>query len=172
MVALVVYESVFGNTRVVAEAVAKGLGPQVELLEVDRAPDRIDADVDLLVVGGPTHAFGMTRASTRQDAAKQAGRLLVADRTGIREWLDLLPAVDRPVDAATFDTRVKRPRVPGSAARAAQRRLRHLGFRIVRPATSFWVRGKEGPLHDGEQERAVAWGADLAARHRRGGSGS
>lgn len=171
MVALVVYESVFGNTRTVAEAVAQGLGSQVELVEVDLAPARLGADVDLLVVGGPTHAFGMTRTSTRQDAAKQSGRLLVADRTGIREWLDLLPAVDRPVDAATFDTRVKRPRVPGSAARAAQRRLRRLGFRIIRPATSFWVHGKEGPLHDGERDRALAWGADLAERRAQGGAG-
>ena len=74
--ALVVYESMFGNTQTIAVAVADGLSVRmtVDLVEVGAAPSAVAADVDLLVVGGPTHAFGMTRPNTRQDAAKQAGR--------------------------------------------------------------------------------------------------
>ena len=77
MRALVVVESVFGNTRRIAEAVAEGLGQRAGARIVDvavaaRTPDLLDG-IDLLVVGGPTHAFGMTRASTRRSAAEQVG---------------------------------------------------------------------------------------------------
>lgn len=65
----------FGNTRAVAEAVAQGLGSAmtVELVEVSAAPLE-SQDVDLLVVGGPTHAFGMSRPTTRSDAAGRTRR--------------------------------------------------------------------------------------------------
>ena len=72
MRALVVYESMFGNTRLVAEAVAEGLssGLDVDVVEVAAAPTSFD-DVELVVVGGPTHALGMTRQRTRDDARRQ-----------------------------------------------------------------------------------------------------
>ncbi len=164
MKALVVYESMFGNTRQVAEAAAAALtaaGEDVTLTDVGNAPTDL-SDVDLLVVGGPTHAFGMTRASTRADAVKQ-GAPAAAAETGIREWLDLLVAPERTVRCATFDTRVRPPRVPGSAARAADRRLRHLGLLVVAPAISFWVGGTTGPLRDGELERVREWAAGLVS---------
>jgi flavodoxin len=67
MHAIVVYESMFGNTQRVAEAVAAGIAAHmtVELIEVGAAPTQIGEDVGLLVVGGPTHAFGLSRQSTR-----------------------------------------------------------------------------------------------------------
>jgi flavorubredoxin len=73
--ALVVFESMFGNTEAIAHAVADGLRStmDVDVVEVGAAPASPADDVDLLVVGGPTHAFGLTRPSTRQDAARQAG---------------------------------------------------------------------------------------------------
>ena len=73
--ALVVYESVLGNTQAVAKAIAEGLGESrpVTVKEVSDAPDAIPPDVGLLVVGGPTHAFGMSRPETRADAAREAG---------------------------------------------------------------------------------------------------
>ena len=73
---LVVFESMFGNTQVIASSVADGLAPrmQVDLMEVGVAPTALDGDVDLLVVGGPTHAFGMSRPGTRQLAAQQSQR--------------------------------------------------------------------------------------------------
>ena len=70
MKALVVYESMFGNTEEVARAVAEGVGEtmDVSLHEVSTAPAPITDLVDLVVVGGPTHAFSLSRPSTRADA--------------------------------------------------------------------------------------------------------
>src|SRR5262245_63447416 len=86
---LVIYESMFGNTQRVAEAIAEGLrdrGP-VELREVAAAPREIDTDVDLVVIGGPTHVHGLSRPRTRSDAAHQATGTLVSTGPGVREWL-------------------------------------------------------------------------------------
>ena len=163
--ALVVYESMFGNTQTIAGAVADGLSVRmtVDLVEVGAAPSAVAADVDLLVVGGPTHAFGMTRPNTRQDAAKQAGRPVVSQGVGIREWIEGLDTESAWVPVATFDTRVRRPRLPGSAAHRAAKRLRALGARLAMPPESFWVNGTPGPILDGEEERARQWGLRLAA---------
>lgn len=162
--ALVVFESMYGNTEAVARAIAEGLatGVPVDVLEVGAAPPVPAGDVDLVVVGGPTHAFGMSRPSTRRDAAEKAGRETVSTAGGVREWLEGLP--DRPgLRAAAFDTRVARPRVPGSAARAIGRRLRRHALATVDGPHSFFVQGSEGPLVDGELDRARTWGAALAA---------
>ena len=106
----------------------------------------------------------MSRPGTRQDAARQADRPLVSLGYGLREWLAGLPSGSETVAAAAFDTHVDKPRVPGSAARAAQKRLRRLGFRVAAPAESFYVTGTAGPLLDGEAERARLWGEMLAAK--------
>ena len=73
MRARVVFESMFGNTQVIAQAVADGLAESmsVELEEVGSAATEIAGDVDLLVVGGPTHAFGMSRQRTRESAVSR-----------------------------------------------------------------------------------------------------
>ena len=160
---LVVYESMWGNSRKVAEAAAQGLGADVSIVNVDQAPVPLPPDLDMLVLGGPTHAFSMSRASTRQEAAaKGADRGLVI--SGIREWLGALPAPDH-VDVATFDTRVASVRhLPGSAAKAAAKevRRRHLGRVIA--TESFYVADTAGPLLDGELDRARSWGTSLAVR--------
>lgn len=161
--ALLVYESMFGNTRSIAEAVADGLRSclPTELAEVGVAPTWIPEDVTLVVVGGPTHALGLSRPQTRQDAATRTSGPLVSPEIGLREWLIALNTRDG-VPAATFDTRIGKPRVPGSAARAAGRRLRRAGFRLVVPAKSFYVSEIPGPLLEGELDRAREWGEDLA----------
>lgn len=162
MKALVVYESMWGNTRRVAQAIAVGLGGA--RVAENHDVDNTDLEgLDLLVVGGPTHAFSMSRPSTRQDAHKQGATDGAEDR-GIREWLDALPArVDVPL--ATFDTRVLKVRnLPGSAAKAADKELRrHHHGRVVDRA-SFYVHDSNGPLADGELDRARDWGAELAAQ--------
>lgn len=168
MKALVVVESVFGNTRRIADAVAEGLGPRattrvLDVTDAARTPDLLDG-VDLLVVGGPTHALGMTRAATRRTAAEQAGEGAVAAEIGLREWLAALPATATAVPAAAFDTRADRPRLPGSAAAGATRRLRRLGFAVVAGPESFRVTGTTGPLVPAEAERARVWGHNLLAR--------
>lgn len=166
MRALVVYESMFGNTQTVATAIAEGLraAVTVDLVEVGAAPTTVDDDIGLLVVGGPTHAFGMSRAATRRDAAEQAEREVVSAGTGLREWLEVVQAPAARIPAAAFGTLIDNPWVPGSAARAAEKRLRKLGFAIVAPAEAFIVGGVPGPLADGEVDRARQWGAMLGAR--------
>jgi hypothetical protein len=164
MRALVVYESMFGNTQKVAEAVAAGLRQEMEvdLLPVGRAPAPLREPVDLVVVGGPTHAFSMTRESTRRDAARQ-GAPTPDVSTGIREWIELLGTGPCTAPLATFDTRVAKVRhLPGSAAKAAVRHLRRLGFRPIAPAETFLVADVAGPLLPDELDRARGWGAQLA----------
>jgi hypothetical protein len=86
----------------------------------------------------------------------------VSDRKGLREWLSELRAVPG-LPAATFDTRIERPRVPGSAARAVERRLRRIGFRTVARAKTFYVAGTKGPLSDGEIDRARTWAEQMVS---------
>ncbi len=160
--AVVVYESMFGNSKAVADAVAAGLAEllAVETVAVGEAAEDLGGDGVLLVVGGPTHAFSMSRASTRESAVQQHGAPGPAG-PGIREWLEGFEAADGLL-AAAFDTRIKKKFVPGSAASSAEKRLRKVGCRIVMPAESFWVSDMAGPLLDGELERARAWGRAVA----------
>lgn len=164
MRALVVYESLWGNTEQVARAIGTRLSSQadVEVLDSDAAPLSVDG-YDLVVVGGPTHAFSMTRASTRADAVKTRSAPHEPSR-GIREWLNALERTTAPVPAFTFDTRVDKPRLPGSAAKAALHELRSLGFETSAKPQTFHVHGYEGPLVDGELDRAAQWAGTLLTR--------
>lgn len=160
---LVVYESMWCNSRTVAEAVAEGIGADADVVHVADAPVPVPGDVDLLVVGGPTHAFSLSRASTRRDAIAKGAPDAPTER-GVREWLAQLEPSEH-VDVATFDTRVGSVRhLPGSAAKAAGREVRrhHLGRLVA--TMSFYVDDMAGPLLPGEVERARAWGQQLAAR--------
>jgi hypothetical protein len=161
MRALVVYESMWGNTRQVAEAIGKGLG-DARVLEVQGATAAELGDVELLVVGGPTHAFSMSRPATRRDAVER-GAPAAGESRGVREWLDGLPAV-LPMPVATFDTKVTSVRnLPGSAAKGAARMVHRHHHGTVVDRRSFYVEDTGGPLAPGELERAARWGADLAA---------
>lgn len=161
MKALIVVESWFGNTKAVADAVARGLG-DAEVHDVRSMGDRVGDDVRLLVLGGPTHAFGMSRPGTRADAASKGGQGS-AEAPGIREWAERMEAPPG-LPVATFDTRVTKVRhLPGSAARGAAKVLRGRGFRPVSKPKSFYVNDLKGPLEEHELERAEAWGATLAA---------
>jgi hypothetical protein len=170
MRALVVYESMFGNTRDIATAIAAGIASRmpVETVEVGEAPLVIREDVDLLVVGGPTHAHGMTKPESRADSARRAGDRLVSRGMGIREWLETVRVGPSGIAAAAFDTRIKGPGLLwGSAAKGADKHLRALGFRVLAGPESFMVEGPTGPMYDrlapGEFARARAWGEGLAA---------
>jgi hypothetical protein len=168
MKAVVVYESMYGNTHEVAEHIAEGLRrATVEATVVpvgDATPDLLRS-ADLLVVGGPTHAHAMTRANTRKAAVDQAGPrgLAVepdAGGSGLREWFDALPGTSG--FAAAFDTRFDAATLlTGQAARGISGRLRRHGFRVVAPPESFLV-DKLPRLLPGEAERAAQWGRTLA----------
>jgi len=166
MDAIVVYESVYGNTRAIAEAVAEGLGG-VPVLPVHEADER-RTSVELLVVGGPTHVHGLATTRSRSVGAhtgEHDGAAHVepdaAEEPGLRAWIGGL-SPDAAHHAAAFDTRLDRPAwLTGSAARGIARRLRRRGIEIV-DAQSFVVKEAEGPLEAGELERAREWGARLA----------
>jgi hypothetical protein len=165
MKALIIYESMFGNTEQIAHAVAEGVSTRmdVELVEAGKAPAPLFEFVELVVVGGPTHAFSMTRPNTREDAVRQ-GSHADASADGIREWIDHLHAGPHSERVATFDTRVAKVRhLPGSAGRSAAKGLRRHGYDTAFKPESFWVEDVAGPLLDGELDRARAWGARLAA---------
>jgi flavodoxin len=167
MRATVVYESIYGNSRAIAEAVAAGLG-DARVVPVREAHSP-DDEVDLLVVGGPTHMHGLATSGSRRmavEAAKEDGHAAVepgaTDEPGLRAWLRELPDLDG-ARAATFDTRLDRsPMLTGTAARGIARRLRRHGYEVV-ASQSFLVQDSEGPLEDGELERARSWGEELAA---------
>ena len=146
MRAVIIYESMFGNTHAIADAIAKGLEPldNVVVVPVGEAGQRL-GDADLLVVGGPTHFHGMSRPRTRKWAAATAQRPkkdLVLDRDaqgpGVRDWLASLGHGHTKV--AAFDTRFKGPAVlRGRASRPISRKLRRHGFEMVAKPASFFV---------------------------------
>jgi hypothetical protein len=172
MRAVVVYESMYGNTHLIADAIGTGLGQgfDVTVVPVAEADKAVVADADLVVVGGPTHVHGMSRSSTRKGAvdtaAKADGELTLepgADGPGLREWLDALGKCRPHAKAAAFDTRMAAPAaITGRASKGVGRELRHHGFELVTEPESFIVT-KENHLVAEEGDRARMWGAKLAA---------
>ncbi|MBV8221360.1 MAG: flavodoxin family protein [Solirubrobacterales bacterium] len=167
MSATVVSESMYGNTRAVAEAIAEGLG-DAEVMSVPDAAGRVQA-ADLLVVGGPTHVHGIATKRSRQAAAKAVHEDGAAhleaeatDEPGLRAWLRDLPNGEH-AKAAAFDTRLdKSPWLTGVASRGIAKRLRRDGYDVI-DQESFLVEESEGPLAEGELERAREWGRKLAS---------
>jgi hypothetical protein len=161
--ALIVFESMFGNTEQLARAVAEGLEEEhlsTVLQEVSEAPFATPLDVDLLVVGAPTHAFSLSRPSTRAEAVKQ-GASEAKEALGMREWLSAaLPDTDadRP-GIAVFDTRVSKVRrLPKAAGPRAAKIARKRGFTLLSKPIGFAVDDVKGPLGRDELERARQWG--------------
>ena len=163
---IVVYESMFGSTRAIAEAIAAGVGGEAVAVPVAAATRDLVKTADLLVVGGPTHAHGMTskqsRAGSPQYAEKSHGDLELEpdyEGPGLRDWFHDLPG--REVHAAAFDTRASGPELlTGRASKGIASRLHDHGCTLVAKPESFIV-DKSHHLIDGELERARAWGAAL-----------
>ncbi len=170
MRAVVVYESMFGSTRRIAEAIADGLGhfAEVRTVRVLDADPRVCEGVDLVVVGGPTQAWSMSRPSTRRGAA-----LHVSDPSndlalesgadlgpGVREWIASLERVEAM--GAAFDTRISLPvLLTGRASKSIARQLVRHGLPMVTEPESVLV-DKKSHLLPGEVDRARQWGAALA----------
>ena len=173
MRALVVYESMFGNTHAVATDIAAGLRAthEVTLVPVTRATREMVTTADLIVVGGPTHLHGMSTAASRRSAAesarKQGSGLTMdpdASGPGLRGWLEQLAAAG--VLVASFDTKLTGlPAFTGRASRGIARVLIRKGGRLVLPPESFLV-SKKNALLPGETARACAWGALLGETAR------
>ena len=167
MRSLICYESMYGNTREVAEAIGSGLAStfEVAVAPISEVTDEMVRGSDLVVVGAPTHAHGMPRPVSRDGAASRGlehGAELEpgAHDDGVREWLARAEPFDNAV--AAFDTRVDmNPLLSGQASHAISRRLRRLGGRELVDPESFLV-DKDDTLLDGELARASQWGARIA----------
>ena len=170
MRALVVYESMYGNTHVIASNIADGLRAdcEVTLVSVAEATWDLVADADLLVAGAPTHMHGLPTRSTRRMAGEAAAKdgsglrmEAAASGPGMRDWLGDLG--HRNGLAAAFDTRLNGvPAFTGRAGRPIARLLKRHGRRLVAAPESFVV-GSQNTLLDGEAERARRWGMTLGA---------
>ncbi|MCW3979764.1 MAG: flavodoxin family protein [Candidatus Bathyarchaeota archaeon] len=153
--ALVVYDSVFGNTEQVAKAIGGALSPLggVEVLKVDNVKPAQLTGLDLLVVGSPTRAFRPTAATSNL--------LKGIPNNGLRG-----------VKVAAFDTRIATAdvnsgvlnvmvKIFGYAAKPISDRLVKKGGELVIPPEGFYVADSEGPLKEGELERAVEWAKQI-----------
>jgi menaquinone-dependent protoporphyrinogen IX oxidase len=170
MRALVIYESMYGNTHVVAGNIADGLRGTYEVMVVPVASATADlvAGADLLVVGGPTHMHGLSTASSRQAARKAAAKpeseLTLDPYAGgmaLRDWLSDLARGH--AQAAAFDTRLAgAPMLTGRASRGISRLLKRDGYCLIAPPESFVVT-KVNTLAAGEASRSRRWGEALAA---------
>ncbi|MGO4593786.1 flavodoxin family protein [Leifsonia sp. 2TAF2] len=166
--ATIIYESMFGNTRAVAAAIADGLrsATTVTVIPVKDAPESFP-DVDLVLVGAPTHVHGLSRPASRTEAGTWVDdpeRHLTlepdAEGIGVREWLDA--CADAPARYAAFDTRADMTELfSGSAARSIEKRLQKLGAQQFCERKSFLV-DKNSVLEPGQLELARDWGRTLA----------
>ena len=162
MKAVVVYESLWGNTAAVARAIAEGLGPGARAFDTAAADEAVLAGVDLIVAGAPVLGFKLSSEKMREAIRANPGKAPAPpdlSHPPLRAWLDSLPAGHGR--SAAFDTQVKGPF--GSGAPAIAEALERAGYRALVEPVGFVVKGRYGPPRDGELERARQWGADLAA---------
>ena len=173
MKTVVIYESMYGNTHRVADAIAAGVMEAAGTKAAEAvvvAAGGVTADVldgaDLVVVGAPTHVHSLPSATTRKGAVADApkkGLELEADAAGagVRDWLSGVDAFACR-RAAAFDTRVDASALlTGRASKAIASRLRAHGFTLVAEPESFLV-DRSTHLVEGELERARRWGEHLA----------
>jgi len=149
MKALVIYDSVFGNTEKVAQAIGTLLGDQVPVVKVGGVtPDQM-AGLDVLIVGSPTRAFSMTPATKKMIMAWPADAL-----AGVK-----VAAFDTRVDIATVDNKflTTMAGIFGYAAEPIAKWLKRKGGVEAAEPGGFIVLGTEGPMKDGELERAASW---------------
>jgi hypothetical protein len=164
MRALIVYESMFGNTRDIARAIANGVAPTLptDVVNVGDAPPEPGPEVQLLIVGAPTYVFGLSTPRTRATAARRAGHPFGVAAVGAREWLEAMPYAAGRREATTFDTRLRVHGLPGSASKGAAKRLSSRGYRMLWPPRSFIVTHPNRSLDEREVDRARLWGRWIA----------
>ncbi len=114
MKAVVVYESIWGNTKDVAKAIAEGIGPEAEAYSTDEIRPEVAAEADLIVAGAPIQGFSLPNARMRAGILPDTEPRPDLSAPTLRAWLEQLPGGDRPF--AAFDTKIRWS--PGSAARA------------------------------------------------------
>lgn len=145
MKALIVYDSTYGNTEKIAKAIGAALTGEVKVLRAGEGnPAELNA-FDLLVIGSPTYG----------------GRPMPS----VAELLNKIPeSAIKGKNIAAFDTRIptKLAKIFGYAADRIAKNLKEKGGNLVVPGEGFFVNGKEGPLKEGELERAASWAKELS----------
>ena len=144
---LIIYDSIYGNTEQVAQAIGNALKSHmdVEVVRISNVNQEHLTGLKLLILGSPTHGGSPTEA--------------------IRDFLkDISESTIRDINVATFDTRfsTRWVKIFGYAAGKMANSLQKKGGILVTSPTPFFVKGKKGPLKDGELERATSWGNELA----------
>lgn len=179
MRAVVIYESMYGNTHQIAVAVAEGLAGtcEVSVASVAEGQQKLAGEVDLLVVGGPTHVHGMSRPASRRSAVTAAEQKHLkldasAPGPGLREWLSSADLPSADLWYATYDTRLSgRTLFTGRASTGYAKLLHRRGYRSLAEPNSFLV-NSGNHLLSGEIDRARRWGAELAAELQRAKPGA
>ncbi|MCX6087773.1 MAG: flavodoxin family protein [Caldiserica bacterium] len=142
MKTLIVYDSIFGNTEQIAQAIGNALGSQqnVEILRVSNVKPEQLMELELLIVGSPTYGGRPTPA--------------------IQGFLNKVsePTI-RGINVLAFDTRLltRLVRIFGYAADKIADSLKKNGGALIASPEGFFVKGKEGPLKEREIERAASW---------------
>ena len=149
MNALIVCYSKFGNTTKIAEAIAETLGSDgsAHVISMDQLSVSDLTGIDLVVAGTPTHRMNLPEA--------------------VRPVFETLPRrILRGTPVAAFDTSYKMSAwlARFTAARRLLSRLRKLGGKRILPPETFHVVEREGPLYDGEIERAREWASLILER--------
>jgi flavodoxin len=147
MKTLIVYDSKWGNTEKVASAIAGGIGKKVEISHISKLTETSVNGLDLLVIGTPVIEGKPSKA--------------------IQEFLTRLSTREgRKTHCAVFDTRMamKFAQAFGYAAVKMHDQLRQQGETMVSEPIGFLVKGKKGPLEEGELDRAEQWGRVLGNR--------
>ncbi len=149
MKALIVYDSYFGNTEKIAQAIADGLKSRATATRVgDADPDSLQ-DVDLLIVGSPTRAFKAT-----PPVIQFINKIHRKGLHGIR-----VSAFDTRISAEDTDSKFLKKMIKlfGYAAEPLAKKLKTKGGEVAVPPEGFFVQDTEGPLKEGELERAREW---------------
>jgi hypothetical protein len=161
MNAVVVYESHWGNTAAIARAIAQGIGSGARALSTAEATPAALSGVDLIVAGAPLLGFSLPTESMVKGLAGEAAKAPSPpdlSHPSMRSWLEGLGKGSGR--AAAFETRIWWS--PGSAAKTILGKLQAAGYAPAAKLERFMVKGRYGPLKDGELERAKAWGAEMA----------
>lgn len=161
MKAVVVYESLWGNTAAIARAIAEGIGPHAQALTTDAASPETIGEADLVVAGAPVLGFSLAREAMRHNVARsEADAPSPPDLShpSLRSWLEALPHGHGR--SAAFETRIWWS--PRGATGDIESRLKGAGYQPVAKAQKFVVTDKYGPLREGELDRARRWGTELA----------
>jgi hypothetical protein len=159
MKAVVVYESLWGNTRAVGQAIAEGIGPEARALSTAEASSARMADADLIVAGAPLQGFSLPGDRTRAGIKRDTDPAPDLSIPTLRSWLEQLP--DGQGRCAAFETKIRWS--PGSATKTIVHELQAAGYPPIADPEHFIVTGTYGPLRDGELDRARDWGAHLAS---------